>query len=59
MPCCPAEIMPERLRHDCKSDTNDDAAGKNEFSAKVVHTAVLLSISTTSEWRTSHIRAGI
>mgnify|MGYP004525108535 CR=1 FL=1 len=39
---CQTEIVPERLRHDCQSDTDDDAASENEFSAKVVHTAVLL-----------------
>jgi hypothetical protein len=30
-------IMPDRLRYDCQSDTNDDAASENEFSAKVIH----------------------
>lgn len=35
--------MPDRLRYDCQSDTNDDAASENEFSAKVIHDAKLLS----------------
>nr|DAG39206.1 MAG TPA: hypothetical protein [Caudoviricetes sp.] len=59
MACCPAEIMPERLHCDCQSNTNDDAASENEFNTKVIHIAKLLSISTTSEWRTSHIHAEI
>ena len=51
--------MPDRLRYDCQSDTNDDAASENEFNTKVIHIAKLLSISTTSEWRTAHMRAEI
>ena len=29
--------MPDRLRYDCQSNANDDAASENEFSAKVIH----------------------
>lgn len=40
-------------------DTDNDAAKENCLRTKIIHTAALLSISTTSEWHTVHMHAGI